>query len=101
MSAFFNGVVGFCFGTMVGVLMLISTIKTLRSRYEQTLSSALESGQFTLVGSQGENVSATDLMRYLETGVERADATRRSLVTVGVAMLVVLGAVVAYLVAAR
>src|SRR6185436_9429130 len=74
-----SGTLGGCpMGTTLSALVLSSSTKQLRTRYERSLNSAIESGQFTLLGGRGQKASSSALFEHLEASLRQVDAPRRN-----------------------
>lgn len=96
MQSFWNIVLGFCIGVTLGAVVLVSSTKELRTRYEATLASALDSGQFTLLGKRGEKATSAALFEHLEAGTRQAEASRRTPILVAVTLMFLLATAGAY-----
>jgi hypothetical protein len=96
MQSFWNIVLGFCIGATLSAVVLVSSTKELRSRYERSLSSAIESGQFALTDRRGEKASSTALFDHLDISARQADASRRTALLVALTVLFVLATAGAY-----
>jgi hypothetical protein len=96
MYSFWNIVMGFCMGTTLSALVLSSSTKQLRTRYERSLNSAIESGEFTLLGDRGQKASSSALFEHLEASLRQVDAPRRNAAVVGLTILFLLATAGAY-----